>query len=92
MCNRYANHGSVSQIRKLAADLGRALMTTPATDNLPAQPDIYPDQDAPIVINADDGLELIMARWGFPPTPGEKAPITAHVHEGGQRFHECGHC
>jgi putative SOS response-associated peptidase YedK len=51
-------------------------MTTPATDNLPPQPEIYPDQDAPIVVNAEDGLKLIMARWGFPPIPGEKAPIT----------------
>ena len=77
MCNRYANHGSVSQIRKLAADLGRVMMTTPATDNLPPQESIYPDQDAPIVVNgASGGHELIMARWGFPPIPGEKAPIT----------------
>lgn len=77
MCNRYANHGSVSQIRKLAADLGRVMKTTPATDNLPPQTEIYPDQDAAIVFNAAGGdLELIMARWGFPPIPGEKAPIT----------------
>jgi putative SOS response-associated peptidase YedK len=52
-------------------------MTTPATDNLPSQDNIYPDQDAPIVRNMPDGrLELTMARWGFPPIPGEKSPIT----------------
>jgi len=77
MCNRYENRGSVSQIRKLATTLKRELKTTPATDNLRPLDSIYPDQDAPIVINSGDGnLELIMARWGFPPIPGETAPIT----------------
>jgi putative SOS response-associated peptidase YedK len=77
MCNRYEQKGTASQIRKLAARLKRKMATTSATDNLPAQDNIYPDQDAPIVINtADNNLELTMARWGFPPIPGEKAPIT----------------
>src|SRR5581483_11373966 len=49
---------------------------TPATDNLAAQADIYPDQDAPIIRNAGNDLELMLARWGFPPIPTEKAPIT----------------
>lgn len=77
MCNRYANRGSVSQIRKLAEALTRPLRTTAATDNFGGQEDIYPDQDAAIIRNgADNSLELAMARWGFPPIPGEKAPIT----------------
>lgn len=76
MCNRYENRGSASQIRKLAKDLGRSLSTTPATDNLPPQDSVYPDQDAPIITNKGSGLELIMARWGFPPIPGETTPIT----------------
>lgn len=77
MCNRYEQRGSVSQIRKLAAKLGRKLATTPETDNLPSQDSVYPDQDAPIIANAADGaLELRLARWGFPPIPGQSAPIT----------------
>ena len=77
MCNRYEQRGSVSQIRKLAKELGRELKTVPATDNLPPQDNIYPDQDAPVIRNATDGsLELVMMLWGFPPIPGEKAPIT----------------
>lgn len=77
MCNRYENRGSVSQIRKLAANLNRKLTTSSATDNFPPQDNIYPDQDAAIVTNAaDGGLELGMARWGFPPIPGQSAPIT----------------
>jgi putative SOS response-associated peptidase YedK len=77
MCNRYEQNGSVSRMRQLGLDLGRKLATSPATGNLAPQDSIYPDQDAPIIVNAEDGgLELIMARWGFPPIPGEKAPIT----------------
>ena len=77
MCNRYENRGSVSQIRKLAANLNRKLSTTSATDNLRPQDNIYPDQDSAIVTNAaDGGLELKIARWGFPPIPGQSAPIT----------------
>jgi len=77
MCNRYEQRGSAAQIRKLAEFLRRMLYTTPATDNLRPQDNIYPDQDAPIITNkADGGLELTMAQWGFPPIPGETAPIT----------------
>jgi putative SOS response-associated peptidase YedK len=77
MCNRYSQRGSVNQIRQLAKALSRALATTPATDNLQPQKNVYPDQDAPIIANKANGdLELIMARWGFPPIPGQSAPIT----------------
>ncbi len=77
MCNRYEQRGSVSQIRQAAAKLGRELQTTPATDNLRPQDNIYPDQDAPVAVNADDSqLALAMMRWGFPPIPREKDPIT----------------
>jgi len=77
MCNRYEQKGSVSQIRALAKRMRRELKTTTKTDNLPPQESVYPDQDAPVIINgAADDLELTMMRWGFPPIPDEKTPIT----------------
>ncbi len=77
MCNRYANRATVSQLRKLALTLEKPLETTPATDNLPPQENIYPDQDAPVLRpHKNGGLELAMLRWGLPPIPGQKAPIT----------------
>ncbi|MFC2952314.1 SOS response-associated peptidase [Marinicaulis aureus] len=77
MCNRYENRGSISQIRALAKVLEAEIITTAATDNLPPQDNIYPDQDAPVLRPAGNGkLELAMLRWGFPPIPGQKAPIT----------------
>lgn len=77
MCNRYENRGSSNVIRQLALKLGRELSTTPATDNLAGSDNIYPDQDAAIVRNREDGrLELSLSRWGLPPIPGQTAPIT----------------
>lgn len=77
MCNRYAQRGSVSAIRQLAKAMNKTLKTTAATDNLPPREDVYPDQDAPVIINTDDGnLELTIMRWGFPPIPSETTPIT----------------
>jgi putative SOS response-associated peptidase YedK len=37
--------------------------------NLPAQPEIYPDQMAPIICSGPGGLELAKARWGLPTPP-----------------------
>lgn len=71
MCNRYEIRGTLSQIKALAYKHRRELFTTPATANLAAIPNVYPDQDAPILVNRPDGaLELRLARWGFPPAKG----------------------
>jgi putative SOS response-associated peptidase YedK len=77
MCNRYANKGSIAEIRRLAALMDFDLSTTAATGNLAPQENIYPDQDAPILrVKSSTELELAMLRWGFPPIPGQTAPIT----------------
>ncbi len=44
MCNRYENRGDVSRIRRLVRALGLEMSTTPGTDNLAPQDNIYPDQ------------------------------------------------
>jgi putative SOS response-associated peptidase YedK len=67
MCNRYEIRGTIFQISALAYKFRRVLRTTPATDNLAPLANVYPDQDAPILVNQPDGaLELRMVRWGFP--------------------------
>ncbi|MBX7198506.1 MAG: SOS response-associated peptidase family protein [Rhodospirillaceae bacterium] len=77
MCNRYEIRGSISQIRALANLLARELFTTPATGNLEPRDSVYPDQDAPILVSRPEGgLELRLARWGFPPITGKSDVIT----------------
>jgi len=77
MCNRYANRGSIAEIKRLAALMDYDLAPTAATANYGGQADIFPDQDAPVLRPKGKGkLELAMLRWGFPPIPGQKAPIT----------------
>lgn len=70
MCNLYSNISS----QRAILDLVRATRDT--TGNLPPQPAIFPDQVAPVVRTAGDGVrELVKMRWGFPtpePRPGEK--------------------
>jgi putative SOS response-associated peptidase YedK len=39
------------------------------TGNLPPLPGVYPDYVAPIVRNAAEGRELVLARWGMPTPP-----------------------
>ena len=61
MCNLYALTSSQQAIR----DLTRALRDL--AGNLPAMPEIYPDQTAPIIRQGSDGVrELARARWGMP--------------------------
>jgi putative SOS response-associated peptidase YedK len=67
ICNLYSMTSTQQAIR----DLIRALRDS--TGNQPALPAIFPDQIAPIVRTAPDGVrEIVNARWGFPqPTPRE---------------------
>ena len=72
MCNLYSLTKGQAAIR----DIARAMRDT--TGNLPPLPGIFPDQIAPVVRTARDGVrELTTMRWGFPPVakPGAR-PIT----------------
>lgn len=61
MCNLY----SVTKGQQAIRELANAMRDT--TGNLPPLPGIFPDQFAPIVRTAADGVrELAMVRWGMP--------------------------
>ncbi|MBV1825326.1 SOS response-associated peptidase [Komagataeibacter oboediens] len=64
MCNLYAMTGSQQAIREAAR------IMTDRTGNLRPLPEIWPNTLVPIVRNAPDGRELVMARWGMPTPPG----------------------
>lgn len=60
MCNLYSMTKNVDAIRQLFGALNSHV------GNLPSMPGIFPDYPAPIVRNAEDGREIVMARWGMP--------------------------
>jgi putative SOS response-associated peptidase YedK len=60
LCNLYSMTKNVDAIRRLFGALNSRV------GNLPTMPGIFPDYPAPIVRNAPDGREIVMARWGMP--------------------------
>jgi putative SOS response-associated peptidase YedK len=60
MCNLY----SLTKGQQAIIALARAM--NDRTGNLPPMPGIFPDYAAPIVREAADGRELVLARWGMP--------------------------
>ena len=60
MCNLYSMTKNVDAIRRLFNALNSR------AGNLPSMPGIFPDYPAPIIRNAPDGREIVMARWGMP--------------------------
>jgi hypothetical protein len=60
VCNLYSMTKSVDAIRRLFSALNSRV------GNLPSMPGIFPDYPAPIVRNAPDDREIVMARWGMP--------------------------
>lgn len=69
MCNLYRMTSNAQAIAQLfRADV--------AGRNLPALTEIYPDQEAPVVVADGAGRSLAMMRWGWPPFGEVKRPIT----------------
>lgn len=63
MCNLYSMTKNVDAIRRLFGAHNSSV------GNLQSMPGIFPDYPAPIVRNASDGREIVMARWGMPSSP-----------------------
>src|SRR6266480_2514519 len=60
MCNLYSITTNQAAIIALFRVVNRYV------GNLAPMPGVFPDYEAPIVRNGDDGRELAMARWGMP--------------------------
>ena len=63
MCNPYSMTKNVDAIRRLFGAVNSRV------GNLPSMPGIFPDYPAPIVRNALDGREFVLARCGMPSSP-----------------------
>jgi putative SOS response-associated peptidase YedK len=75
MRNLYSVISSPQAIR----DLARAVRDQ--TGDLAPLPAVLPDQVAPIVRTAPDGLrEIVTMRWGFPPPPNAGCDPVTNVH------------
>lgn len=71
MCNLY----SMTKSREAGVASTRAMRDK--TGNQPPLPAIFPDQLAPVVRTDRDGVrEMVTMRWGFPPPPSGKRPVT----------------
>ena len=63
ICNLYSMTRSQEAMRRLFTGLDDR------SGNMPPLPGIYPDYPSPIIRNAGEGRELVMARWGMPTPP-----------------------
>lgn len=70
MCNLYKMKASVDELRGMFGPFQGE------RGNLPAYDAIYPDQDAPVLRQTDDGLALETHRWGMSGFGTVKRPIT----------------
>lgn len=70
MCNLYRLASSTDAIRQLfATSLGDS-------PNLPEEADFYPGRPVPAITEGPGGRALGMMRWGVPPPPGVRQPVT----------------
>ena len=51
----------------------------PFVGNLPPMPGVFPDYSAPVIRDADGGLELTMMSWGMPPPPRTGGPPVTNI-------------
>lgn len=72
MCNRFINRLSLTEIVTFAGALGYDF----AGDATLKGGEYFPDQDVPTLSRRGRSLCYSAARWGLPPIPGGKDPIT----------------
>jgi putative SOS response-associated peptidase YedK len=70
MCNLYRLTTTTEAIRNLFH-----AMEGPSP-NLPGRAEFYPNRQAPVILPTPTGRMLVTMRWGVPPPPGARAPVT----------------
>lgn len=73
MCNQF----KVPTLREIQQYLKEDLslpLTTPSF-SLDQEEDIYPNNEAPVLLYQDHKLQLVMKKWGYPSPVDEKKPI-----------------
>ena len=81
MCNLYSMTSSQDAVRAFT----RAMRDS--SGNLPPMPALFPDQMAPVLFTAKDGVrELARMRWGFPPPRGLTTRPVTNVRNPGSAY------
>src|SRR6201985_2697599 len=73
MCNLY------SITTNQAAMIALFRVINQRVGNLAPMPGVFPDYPAPVIRDADGGLELTMMRWGMPPSPRTGGPPVTNI-------------
>ncbi|EMD81798.1 putative SOS response-associated peptidase YedK [Pacificimonas flava] len=63
-------------MRSNADEIARVFDARNVAGNIPDLPEIYPDQNAPVIRSVDEGRVIETFTWGFPPPGQVKRPVT----------------
>ena len=85
MCNDYGNHIPYSAYLEAFSETRIPVRFPVAAPNLQPREDIWPTDTAPVIRQAEDGVEFTQLRWGFPPARPKGAPVINFRSEG-RRF------
>jgi putative SOS response-associated peptidase YedK len=85
MCNDYGNHIPYSAYLEAFSETRIPVRFPIAAPNLQPREDIWPTDTAPVIRQAEDGVEFTQLRWGFPPARPKGAPVINFRSEG-RRF------
>jgi putative SOS response-associated peptidase YedK len=82
MCNDYGNHIPYSAYLEAFSETRVPVRFPVAAPNLQPREDIWPTDTAPVIRQAEDGVEFTQLRWGFPTARPKGAPVINFRSEG----------
>lgn len=85
MCNDFGNTIPYSEYLAAFSQARIRVNFPQAAPNLEPREDIWPTEVAPVVRQAEAGIEFVQLRWGFPPARPKGAPVINFRSEG-RRF------
>jgi putative SOS response-associated peptidase YedK len=80
MCNLYSITTNQEAIRALFRVINRYV------GNLPPMPGVFPDYPAPVVRNVGTERELVLMRWGMPPSERNRLSDQSDLTRGRRRM------
>ena len=73
MCNLYSITTNQEAISRLFRKVNRYV------GNLAPMPGVFPDYPAPVIRNAGEDSEMVLMRWGMPPSPRLGGPPVTNI-------------